>query len=65
MELFIKLLVLIHPNKMVLLSEKNRHLLEVVQSLLIKTHMHLSYWGEALTFVACFINQASSSSNNF
>ncbi|XP_026429173.1 uncharacterized protein LOC113325170 [Papaver somniferum] len=42
-------------------ERKNRHLLEVVSASLIKAHMPLMYWGEALTSAAYLINRVPSS----
>ncbi|RVW38091.1 Retrovirus-related Pol polyprotein from transposon RE1 [Vitis vinifera] len=62
---FIRLLVPIHPSKMELLNEKNRHLLEVVRASLIATKTSISYWGEAITSATYLINRVPSSSINF
>ncbi len=46
-------------------ERKNRHLLEVFRASLIKAHMLLSYWGEALTSAAYLINWVPSSTIDF
>ena len=65
MEPFIKLLVPIHPNRMWVAEQKNRHLLEVVRASLIEAHMPLSYWGHALTSTAYLINRVPFSTIDF
>ena len=46
-------------------KRKNRHLLEVLQALLIEAHMPLTFWGEALTSTAYLINRVPYSTINF
>ncbi|WVZ21044.1 hypothetical protein V8G54_008366 [Vigna mungo] len=53
------------PQQNGVAERKNRHLLEVVRSLLLEAHMPLSYWGEALTMATYVINCIPSSSNEF
>ncbi|WVY93108.1 hypothetical protein V8G54_032196 [Vigna mungo] len=53
------------PQQNGVAERKNRHLLEVVRSLLLEAHMPLSYWGEALTMETYVINRIPSSSNEF
>ena len=53
------------PQQNGVVERKNRHLLEVVQALLINAHLPLSYWGEALSSAAYLVNRVPSSTLNF
>ncbi|KAK2970690.1 hypothetical protein RJ640_023895 [Escallonia rubra] len=60
MESFIKLTCSNTPQQNGVAERKNRHLLEVVRASLIKAHLPLSYWGEALISAAYLINRVPS-----
>ncbi|KAL6335650.1 hypothetical protein AAG906_030788 [Vitis piasezkii] len=53
------------PRQNGVVERKNRYLLEVVHASLIAAKIPISYWGEAITSVACLINRVPSSSINF
>lgn len=65
MELFIKTTCSNTPQQNGVAERKNRHLLEVIRSLLITDHMPLSYWGEAAAIATYLINHVPSSSIEF
>nr|CAN71214.1 hypothetical protein VITISV_039504 [Vitis vinifera] len=53
------------PQQNGVAERKYRHLLEVVHASLIAAKILISYWGEAITYVAYLINRVLSSSINF
>ena len=60
MGLSIKALVLIHPNKIGLLREKNRHLLEVARVIKFNTGVPKHFWGETVLTATYLINRMPS-----
>lgn len=62
--LIIKGLAHTHPNKMVLLYGKNRHIIETVPTLLLDSHVPSTLWCEATQTTVHLINRLPSKTLN-